>query len=321
MPVRAVAVRLASFVASLLVASLAIFWIVNALPGDLAQTILGQGADEASLRALRQRYGLDRPATTRYAEWAGGLLRGDLGVSYATNQPVSALIAPRLGVTAWLCGLSMLLVPLVALPLGMVAAVRRRSWQGTLVSGLSQIGLAIPAFYAGILLVVVFAVRLRWLPANGYVQLRDDTGWWDWAGWAEHLVLPVLSLVLVQASVLTRYVRSAFVEVLQEDWFRTARAVGWTRWRALWRHGLRNAGISIVTVLGLQLSTMVVGAIVIEMVFRLPGLGTALMSAVSARDLQMVQGIVMLLVALVLVVNLLTDLAYLLIDPRLRARR
>ena len=317
--VRAVGGRLVVFGVSLLLASLLIFVLTHALPGDPAIKILGTGADPTAIAELRHRLGLDRPASVQYLDWLGGFVTGDLGRSYTTNEPVAVLIAPRIGVTGWLCGISILLAPLVALPQGMLAAVKRRNWSGFAASALSQLGLAVPAFYAGILLVVVFAVKLHWLPANGYVELRDATGWWDWPGWAQHLVLPVLSLVLVQASVLTRYVRSAFLEVVHEDYFRTARSIGWTQWRALWRHGLRNVAISVVTVLGLQLSTMLVGAIVVEQVFRLPGLGTALLQAVSNGDLQVVQTIVMLLVGFVLVMNLLTDLVYLVIDPRLRS--
>ncbi|MHB1007785.1 MAG: ABC transporter permease [Propionibacteriaceae bacterium] len=317
---RTVAVRLLVFAASLLVASAAIFLVINALPGDIATAILGFGADPASVAQLRLRLGLDRPLVVRYLSWVGGMIHGDLGRSYLTNEPVSALVAPRVAVTAWLVVISMLLSSLVALPLGMLAAVKRRTWQGAVASAASQVGLSIPAFYAGILLVVVFAVGLHWLPANGYTDLVV-AGTWRPAQFLQHLVLPVASLVIVQASVLARYVRSAFVEVLNEDYFRTARAVGWTRWRALWRHGVRNAAISVVTVIGLQLATLLVGAIVVEQVFRIPGLGTALLSAVSNRDLIVVQGIVMVLVFAVLVINLLTDLSYLLIDPRLRGGR
>jgi len=317
---RTVAVRLLVFAASLFVASIAIFLVVNALPGDVATAILGFGADPASIAELRARLGLDRPLLVRYFAWAGNMLTGNLGRSYLTSESVTALVAPRIGVTAWLVVISMLIAPLVALPLGMLAAMKRRSWQGATASTVSQVGLSIPAFYAGILLVVVFAVTLRWLPANGYTELVDATGRWRPVSFVQHLVLPVLSLVIVQSSVLTRYVRSAFIEVLSEDYFRTARAVGWTRWRALWRHGVRNAAISVVTVIGLQLATLLVGAIVVEQVFRIPGLGTALLSAVANRDLIVVQGIVMVLVFAVLVINLLTDLSYLLIDPRLRGR-
>lgn len=317
---RTIALRVLVFVASLLGASIAIFVIINALPGDVATAILGMGADPAAVAELRSRLGLDQPGWIRYLSWIGGMATGNMGHSYLTGESVSALVAPRIGVTAWLVVFSMVLAPVVALPLGMVAAMKRRNWQGVAASTVSQIGLSIPAFYAGILLVVLFAVTLRWLPANGYTELVDSSGRWRVGSWIQHLVLPVASLVIVQASVLTRYVRSAFVEVLSEDYFRTARAVGWTRWRALWRHGVRNAAISVVTVIGLQLATMLVGAIVVEQVFRLPGLGTALLSAVANRDLIVVQGIVMLLVFAVLVINLLTDLSYVAIDPRLRRR-
>jgi peptide/nickel transport system permease protein len=317
---KTVAVRVLVFAASLFVASIAIFLVVNALPGDVATAILGFGADPASVAELRARLGLDRPLLVRYFSWAGDMLTGNMGRSYLTNESVIALVGPRISVTAWLVVTSMLIAPVVALPLGMIAAMKRRSWQGATASTVSQIGLSIPAFYAGILLVVVFAVGLRWFPANGYTDLVDTSGRWRPVAWFQHLVLPVLSLVIVQSSVLTRYVRSAFIEVLSEDYFRTARAVGWTRWRALWRHGVRNAAISVVTVIGLQLATLLVGAIVVEQVFRIPGLGTALLSAVGNRDLIVVQGIVMVLVFAVLVINLLTDLSYLLIDPRLRNR-
>ena len=173
--------------------------------------------------------------------------------------------------------------------------------------------MAIHAFWAGILLSMLFAVQLRWLPANGYVPLTRDP-----AAWAEHLILPIVALGLVQAAVLIRYVRSSFLDVLGEDYYRTARSIGWTRGAALWRHGIRNAALSLVTVIGLQLSALIVGAIVIERVFVLPGLGSLLLDSVSQFDLAIVRGIVMILVAVVLVVNGLIDMAYVIIDPRLR---
>lgn len=308
-----IASRLGAFALSLLVASLVIFCLVNLLPGDVATTILGDQADPASLETLRVELGLDRPWPVRYLEWMSGMLTGDFGTSVRTGEGVVHMMAPKLAVTLWLVGLGMVLSLLVAVPVGMVAATRRRHWSGSLISVLSQLGMAVPAFLAGIILVVLFAVRLRWLPANGYVPLTSDPG-----EWARRMVLPVLSLALVQASVLTRYVRSAFVEVLGEDWFRTARSVGWTHRAAMVRHGLRNAALSVVTVLGLQLSTLLVGAIVVESVFALPGLGRMLLDAVNQRELVLVQAIVMLLVAAVLVINAVVDLSYLAIDPRLR---
>lgn len=307
--------RLAIFAASLLVASALIFWVCSALPGDLAQVILGQNASPASLAELRQELGLNRPWLVRYGEWLSGLVVGDFGVSPLSRLPVSAQIANRLGVTGWLVFFAMAVALLVAVPVGMLAALRSHKLSGVVVSGLSQVGLAVPAFWAGIMAVFVFAVTLRWVPANGYVRLLEDPG-----QWLSHLILPVISLAVVQASVLVRYVRSAVLDVMNEDYIRTARAVGWTRMRALTRHGLRNASLSVVTVLGLQLSTLLVGAIVIESVFALPGLGQLLLSAVSQRDLVLVQGTVMVLAFAVLAINAIVDLSYLALDPRLRSR-
>lgn len=311
-----IATRLAILVASLFGASVLIFLVCSALPGDVAQIILGEGATEQQLAALRAQLGTDRPPLVQYLSWIGGMLRGDLGHSYFSGGSVTALLGPRLAVTLWLVLFAVIVALVVALPLGMVAALRRRHWQGFAATAAAQVGMAIPAFWAGLLLVTLFAVTLRWLPANGYTPLTQDAG-----SWAAHLVLPVLSLGIIQGAVLTRYVRSAFVEVLNEDYFRTARAVGWTQARALVRHGLRNAALSLVTVLGLQLSSVLVGAIVVESVFALPGLGTMLLTAVQQRDVLLVQGTVMFLVVVVLVVNALVDLSYLAIDPRLRGER
>lgn len=309
-------IRLGVFLASLLVASLVIFWVCNALPGNVAQAMLGQGADPASVRALEEELGLNRPFFVRYGEWILGMLSGDFGRSFLTHQEVSGQIAEKFGVTAWLVGFAMVLALVVAVPVGTFAALRRRHWAGFLTSGLSQLGLAIPAFWAGIMAVWLFGVWLRWFPANGYVPFTRDPG-----EWFAHLVLPVCSLALVQSAVLVRYVRSATIEVLSEDYYRTARAIGWREIPALMRHGLRNASLSVVTVLGLQLTTLLVGAIVVEQVFALPGLGSLLLQAVAQRDLVVVQGTVMVLVLAVLLVNFLVDLSYLLLDPRLRERR
>lgn len=306
--------RIVIFAMSLAVASLLIFVICAALPGDIAQVILGQSATPEALADLRRSLGLDRPFLVRYLDWVTSMLTGDFGTSYLNRLSVSSQIVGRLGVTGWLVGFAMLLAVLIAIPVGLLAAVRSRRLSGLVVSGLSQLGLAVPAFWAGILLVLVFAVKLRWLPANGYVRLLDDP-----AEWAAHLVLPVVSLAVVQASVLVRYVRSAIIDVSREDYIRTARAAGWTRMRALLRHGVRNASLSIVTVVGLQLATLFVGAIVIEQVFALPGLGQLLLDAVGKRDLVVVQGTVMVLAFAVLVINALVDLSYLALDPRLRA--
>ena len=311
---RTLGLRLGGLVISLLVASLLIFLATNALPGDIAQVILGTNASLGEVDALRERLGLNRPLGTRYVEWLAGVLRGDFGTSMiGQRHDVVSQIAPRLGVSLWLVGLAMVLAVLIALPLGAFAAVRRRHVSGFVASAVAQIGLSIPAFWAAIWLVVLFAVTLRWLPATNYVSSPDDVG-----QWALHLVLPVTSLAIVQASILSRYVRSAVIEVLGEDWFRTARSVGWSTWGALLRHGSRNIAISLLTVIGLQLSTLLVGAIIIEQVFALPGLGSRLIMAVNQRDLVVVQAIVLLLVWAVLVINFIVDFTYQLVDPRLR---
>lgn len=307
--------RLAIFVVSLALASVLIFLVGELLPGDMASVILGQGASPEAVERLREQLGLNRPAIVRYGEWAGGLVTGDFGTSLLTRRSVAEQIAMKFPVTFWLVVWGMVVALLLAIPVGLVAAVRRRHLDGFAASGLSQIGLAIPAFWAGILGIYLFAVQLRWLPANGYVALTSDP-----VGWARHLVLPVVALAIVQAAVIARYIRSAIIEVLTEDYYRTARAIGWRQFPALIRHGLRNASLSVVTVLGLQFSTLFVGAIVIESVFTLPGLGSMLLQAVSQRDMVVVQGTVILLVFLVLVINAVVDLSYVLLDPRLRSR-
>ncbi len=314
MGTRAILVRLAGLVTSLLVASVLIFLATNALPGDIAQILLGTTASPGEAAELRERLGLNRPLPVRYLDWVGGALVGDFGQSFITpGREVWTQIAPRLGVSVSLTLASMVLAIVLAVPMGAFAAVRRRHTSGFVMSAVSQIGLSIPAFWAGIWLVVIFAVTLRWLPAGGYVPFTESP-----IRWAEHMVLPVTSLGIVQASVLARYVRSAVIEVLGEDWFRTARSVGWSTTGALLRHGSRNIAISLLTVIGLQLATVLVGAIIIEHVFALPGLGSRLLMAVSQRDLALVQAIVLLLVWAVLVINFVVDLTYHLVDPRLR---
>ncbi len=242
----------------------------------------------------------------------GGLVTGNLGTSALSGVSVAAMIALP-AVTGWLVLLGMTLSIVIAIPVGVISVPRRRHLDGLLVAGMSQIGMAVPAFLAGLLLSVLFAVKLHWLPANGYTKLTADP-----VEWARHMVLPVVSLAIVQSAVLGRYVRSAFIDVLNEDYFRTARSIGWPFRAAVARHGLRNAALQVITVLGLELASLFAGGIVVENVFVLPGMGSLLVSTVNQRDLPVVQGIVMLQVALVLVINGLADLAYRLLDPRLR---
>ena len=307
--------RLVVLVASLAVSTLGVFAFMQVLPGDPARVALGVNASDEAVAALRHEYGLDRPLPVQYVSWVGGLLRGDLGTSYVTSAEIGPQIADRFAVTTWLACAGMALAILIALPLGTFSAVKHRSPVGLAVSAVSQIGVAVPAFLAGIMLITLFAVQLRWFPANGWTPPAADP-----ARFLRQLTLPALSLGLVQGAVLTRYVRRSVLEVLREDYLRTARSKGLRPWPALLRHGLRNAAVPVITVLGLQLAALLIGAVVIERVFVIPGLGSLLLDSVSVRDLLVVQDVVMLLVLAVLVITFLVDVLYLVVDPRMRVR-
>lgn len=305
--------RVGVFVATLVVASVAVFGVMAVLPGDPAVVALGVNANPELLEQTRAEFGTDRPLLEQYVSWAGGLLHGDFGTSYVTDAPIGPLLADRLLVTLWLVGLGVLVAVVLAAPLGVAAAVWHRKARGTALAAVSQAGMAVPAFVLAILLVSVFAVRLQWVESSGWVPPAEDP-----AQFLRQIALPVLSLGLVQAALLSRYVRSATLDVLREDYLRTARAKGLTPGRALVRHGLRNASIPVVTVLGLQIAALLVDAIIIEVIFVIPGMGSLLLESVSNRDLLTVQDVVMVIVAAVLVINLVVDLLYVAIDPRLR---
>ncbi len=306
--------RLGWLAVSLLLASILVFTVVNILPGDVAAVMLGTSATPESLETLRRQLGLDQPGWLRYLQWLGGMLRTDFGTSLLSHAEVGPLIVQKLSVSAPLALASASLSLAIALPLGVFAGVNYRNASGALISALSLLGIAVPAFWAGLLLATLFAIQLKLLPAGGFVDWSENP-----LAAARSLVLPALALGLVQAAVLTRYVRSAIIDVQREDFLRTARAKGLTRWQALRRHGFRYAAIPVVTILGIQLTGLLVGAIVIENVFVLPGLGRLLFQSVGNRDLIVVQDVVMLLTAVVLVVNFLIDLSYRLLDPRIRS--
>ncbi|MGW6278766.1 ABC transporter permease [Kribbella sp. NPDC055071] len=305
--------RTGVFLVSLAVSSVLVFAFMAVLPGDPARVALGVNASDEAVAELRRQFGLDRPLVTQYFDWLGGLLRGDLGTSYVSKVAIGPQVFDRLQVTLWLVVAGMVIALLVAVPAGTVMAARHRKVSGLVLSALSQLGVAVPAFLAGILLIMLFAVKLGWLPANGWTPPAQDPGMF-----LKQLILPALSLGLVQGAVLTRYVRSAVLDVLREDYLRTARAKGLRPFQALWRHGLRNAAVPVVTVLGLQLATLLIGAVVVERVFVIPGLGSLLLDGVSNRDLLLVQDVVMVLVIAVLLVNFVVDLLYVALDPRLR---
>ncbi|HAT1181358.1 TPA: ABC transporter permease [Corynebacterium striatum] len=303
---------LAKFVLTLFAASVAIFLLMRAVPGNPARVALGVNATEDAVAELTQTLGLDRPLITQYFEWVGGLLSGNFGTSLSSQQDITPLVLDRAQVSLILVGLAIVLALAGAVPMGMWLA----RTGNTFVSALTQIGIAVPSFLVGIIMVAFFAVRLGWLPANGWIPPDQDFG-----GFIARLIMPVISLALVQGAMLTRYVRSSVVDVMDQDYIRTARALGLSHAQALRRHGLRNAALPVLTVTGLQLTTLIVGAVVIESVFVIPGLGSMLLDAVSNRDLTTVQTLVMLLVFFTLAINLATDLAYRVIDPRLKEKR
>lgn len=306
--------RTGVFAASIAAATVVVFGFMAVLPGDPAEVALGVNATPEAVAALRAEFGTDRPAVVQYLDWVGGLVRGDFGTSYVTRDLIGPQVVDRLLVTLWLVIIATALAVLIAVPMGTVMAVRHRGLSGLALSALSQLGIAVPAFLAGILAVALFAVRLGWLPSGGWTPPNQDP-----VEFLRHLMLPVAALGIAQAAVLARYVRTAVLDVLREDYLRTARAKGLTPYRALLRHGLRNAAIPVSTVLGLQLATLLVGAIVVERVFVIPGLGSLLLDGVANRDLLLVQGVVMVLVVAVLLVNYLVDILYTALDPRLRA--
>lgn len=306
--------RIGTLLISLLLASVVVFVVLRLLPGDAAGATLGVGTTTDQLDQLRSELGTDQPVVTQYVQWLGQIVRGDLGTSFVSRLPVADLIAQKLPITVPLSVAAFLLAALVSVPLGVIAAVHRRGPVGVAVSAVSQLGVAVPVFWVGVLLVLVFALRLGVLPAGGFPR----TGWDDPAAAVRSLVLPVVTVAVAMSAVMVRYVRSATLDVLDQDYLRTARSLGYGRWHALARHGLRNAAVPVVAILGIELATSLLGAVVIENVFALPGLGTLLLDSVKSRDLPVVQALVLLLTAVVLVTNALVDLGQRAIDPRLR---
>ncbi len=306
--------RLAILLLTLLAASLVVFIVLQVLPGDPAALMLGTGAREDTLAALRARLGLDAPLPLRYLRWAGGMLLGDFGVSYTYGVPVADLIRQRVAVSLPLAAMAIVLSTAIAIPTGVWAASRRGRASDAAAMGVAQIGVALPNFWLGILLVLAFAVKLPWFPASGF------------PGWAAGprpalaaLILPAIALALPQAAILARVTRAAVLETLGEDFVRTARAKGLTQRAALWRHAVPNALIPVVTLLGLQFSFLLAGTVIIENVFTLPGLGRLVFQAITQRDLIVVQDLVVLLACSVIMVNFAVDLAAAWLDPRLRA--
>ncbi|MCY4336377.1 MAG: ABC transporter permease [Litoreibacter sp.] len=312
---RYIVTRTGSLCLSLLVASVVIFALIEVVPGDPVAFMLGLNAQPDTVAALREELGLNASVLERYFSWVFGLLQGDLGTSYTYRSPVSEIVAERLVISLPLAAYALALTILIAFPAGILPAAYRGRAADVAVMGGTQLGVAIPNFWFAMIMVMIFAINLRWFSAGGF------PGWE--AGFfpaMKALTLPAIALALPQASILARVMRSALLDTLGSDYIRTARAKGLTKGQALRRHALRNALIPVLTILGLQFSFLLAGAIIIENVFFLPGLGRLIFQAISQRDLIVVESVVMLLVFAVIFVNFIVDLAYAWVDPRLRVQ-
>ncbi|MGL6209074.1 MAG: ABC transporter permease [Paracoccaceae bacterium] len=310
-----IAGRLLSLIVSLAVASLVIFTLVEVIPGDPAAFMLGLNASPEAVAALRAEMGLDQPMIVRYLAWIGGMLTGDFGTSVTYKTPVAEMVADRLWVSLPLAIYALVLSTAIAIPVGVLAAARRGRPADIGVMGATQLGIAVPNFWFAMILVFIFSIQLGWFSAGGFPG-------WERGIWPalKALTLPAVALALPQAAILARVMRSSLIDMLGEDFIRTARAKGLTERQVLWRHGFRNALIPVLTILGLQFSFLIAGGIIIEQVFYIPGLGRMIFQAISSRDLITVESVVMLLVFAVIVVNFAVDVTYARVDPRLRRR-
>jgi peptide/nickel transport system permease protein len=303
-------------VASLFLAAVVLFVLLRLLPGDPANALLGVGATEQQIAAARAQVGSDQPLYVQFVNFLGNLVRLDLGTSFVSRASVLEEIGNRMSVTLPLTFFGFVLALVLAIPLGILAAVRSDKWYGNAISVISQLGIAIPVFWVGILLVTLFAINLRWLPSGGF-PLR---GWSNFGEAATGMILPALTIGLVMGASLLRYVRAATLDVLGSDYLRTARALGASFPEALIRHGLRNGAVPVISILGIELASTFLGAVVIERVFSLPGLGSMLLLAIQQRDYPNVQGVLFVSTLLVLLIGFAADIAQRLVDPRLRGR-
>ncbi len=310
--------RLLSFVLTLLATSVVVFAVLELLPGNAAQVILGETATPESIAAMEDKLGLNQPAVTRYLSWMGGMLQGQTGLSISYDTPTAQLMAERMQVTLPLAVMAMGLNVVLASALGIYAPSQQNKAGDVGVMTLSQLGLALPNFWLAILLILLFAVHLEWVSAGGFPGWFEDDGGGVMEG-IKALLLPAMALAAVQTAILTRVTRSAVLDTLREDFVRTARAKGLSRRQVLWGHVLRNAMIPVLTVMGLQFGNLITSAIVIENVFVLPGIGRLIFQAIANRDLIVVRDVVMLLAALVILINFCIDVLYAWIDPRLKA--
>lgn len=306
--------RMLLLLASLWAASMVVFFATEIAPGDPAQTMLGMNAAPDTVAALRSQLGLDVPLSVRYVAWIGGFFTGDMGISYTYRVPVADLIAERLTVSLPLALIALMLAVVIALPMGLFAAARTDAVSGKIALGTLQLGIAVPNFWLAMMLVLFLALRWRLFPAGGF------PGWADPREAVTALILPAVALAVPQGAILARVLRVALLETLSRDYIRTARAKGASQGRILIRHALRNAMVPVSTIMAMQFSVLLAGAIIIENVFALPGLGRLIFQAIAQRDMIVVESAVMVLVVAVILISFVTDMIYALIDPRLRRR-
>lgn len=313
----AVGQQVGVLVTSLLIASLLIFLALHYLPGDAAAILAGADATAAQVALLEQRLGLGRPVAVQYLDWVFGAVRGDLGTSMLDGRSVAGQIGEKLQVTVPLCVAALVISVLIAVPLGMIAGARHRTWYGQAIGALTQFGVALPVFAVGLALVSVVAVQWRVLPVQGFPTDR----WADPVDALRSLILPTITLAIPLTAGLVRFVRSATIDIVGEEWVRTARAQGWSNAAVLIRQGLRNAALPLVAIVGLELAGLLMGSVLIEQVFSLPGIGQMLLKDVGNRDLVSVQGTLLTLTSVIMIVTIALNIIYTLIDPRLRGSK
>lgn len=306
--------RVLSMIPSLFLASIIVFSFIHFIPGDPAVVMLGDMATPEQVQQLREALGLDRPVYVQYIRWLSGILRGDLGNSIFFHQPVTRVIASRAETSIFIALISMALIALIGIPIGVLSAVKYNSWVDQALSSLSMFFASVPTFWLGLNLMFIFAVMLRWFPSSGFPSVIESGNW----GNLRYLILPCLTLAAPNSALIIRLTRSSMLDVIREDHVRTARAKGLPEWKIILKHVFRNALISIVSALGFTFVALVSGTVVTETVFSLPGIGRLVVESILRRDYPVIQGIILVIVLLYMLINLLVDLSYAFLDPRIK---